>query len=103
LGMTGLPAPPNKNDFELGVSHFLDAGLRSRSDRWQIATDIFLETDIFLHMQHLWEIRREADLTGGKSLAGVPVINVNNNCATGGTALYLAKMLVQVQTTSHQK
>jgi len=26
---------------------------------------------------------------------GVPVINVNNNCATGGTALYLAKLLVQ--------
>ncbi|KAJ1480818.1 thiolase-like protein [Baffinella frigidus] len=28
-------------------------------------------------------------------MTGVPVINVNNNCATGGTALYLAKMLVQ--------
>ena len=30
-----------------------------------------------------------------RTAPGVPVINVNNNCATGGTALYLAKLLVQ--------
>lgn len=28
-------------------------------------------------------------------LTGIPVINVNNNCATGSTALYVAKQMIQ--------
>lgn len=42
-----------------------------------------------------------ADSTAGQSvmydlgLTGIPVINVNNNCATGSTALFLARQAVQ--------
>lgn len=28
-------------------------------------------------------------------LTGIPVVNVNNNCSTGSTALYLAKTAIQ--------
>ena len=28
-------------------------------------------------------------------LTGIPVINVNNNCSTGSTALYLARQAVE--------
>ena len=28
-------------------------------------------------------------------LSGIPVVNVNNNCSTGSTALYLARRFVQ--------
>src|ERR671923_1698319 len=31
----------------------------------------------------------------GLGLTGIPVYNVNNNCATGSTALYMAKQLVE--------
>src|ERR1700739_2447134 len=31
----------------------------------------------------------------GIGLTGIPVINVNNNCATGSTALYLARQAVE--------
>lgn len=31
----------------------------------------------------------------GVGLTGIPVVNVNNNCATGSTALYLARQAVQ--------
>jgi sterol carrier protein 2 len=31
----------------------------------------------------------------GLGLTGVPVYNVNNNCATGSTALYMAKQFVE--------
>lgn len=31
----------------------------------------------------------------GVGLTGIPVINVNNNCATGSTALYLARQAVE--------
>ncbi|MDB5869496.1 MAG: lipid-transfer protein, partial [Polaromonas sp.] len=42
------------------------------------------------------------DSTAGQSalyrvgLTGIPIINVNNNCATGSTALYLARQLVEL-------
>lgn len=28
-------------------------------------------------------------------MTGIPIINVNNNCSTGSTALYMAKQLIQ--------
>lgn len=42
------------------------------------------------------------DSTAGQSaiyrvgMSGIPVINVNNNCATGSTALYLARQIVEL-------
>ena len=42
-----------------------------------------------------------ADSTAGQrvlydvGMTGIPVINVNNNCATGSTALYLARQAVE--------
>ena len=42
-----------------------------------------------------------ADSTAGQrvlyelGMTGIPVVNVNNNCATGSTALYLARQAVQ--------
>ena len=42
-----------------------------------------------------------ADSTAGQSalyrvgLTGIPIVNVNNNCSTGSTALYLARQLVE--------
>lgn len=43
-----------------------------------------------------------ADSTAGQSalyrvgLTGIPIINVNNNCSTGSTALFLARQLVEL-------
>lgn len=31
----------------------------------------------------------------GLGLTGIPIINVNNNCATGSTALFMARQLVE--------
>ena len=31
----------------------------------------------------------------GLGLTGIPVINVNNNCSTGSTALYLARQAIE--------
>lgn len=31
----------------------------------------------------------------GLGLTGIPITNVNNNCATGSTALFMAKQLVE--------
>lgn len=28
-------------------------------------------------------------------LTGIPIVNVNNNCATGSTALFMARQLIQ--------
>ncbi|MDP1026991.1 lipid-transfer protein [Sphingomonas sp. KR1UV-12] len=42
-----------------------------------------------------------ADSTAGQSalyrlgLTGIPIVNVNNNCSTGSTALYLARQMVE--------
>ena len=44
-----------------------------------------------------------ADSTAGQSAlyrvgrTGIPVVNVNNNCSTGSTALYLARQLVELE------
>ena len=35
----------------------------------------------------------------GLGLSGVPIINVNNNCATGSSALYLARQAVEAGMT----
>lgn len=43
-----------------------------------------------------------ADSTAGQSafyrvgVTGIPIVNVNNNCATGSTALYLARQIVEL-------
>lgn len=43
-----------------------------------------------------------ADSTAGQSvlyrvgMTGIPVVNVNNNCSTGSTALYLARQMVEL-------
>lgn len=31
----------------------------------------------------------------GLGLTGIPIINVNNNCATGSTALFMARQLIE--------
>src|SRR5947209_442086 len=31
----------------------------------------------------------------GLGLTGIPIVNVNNNCSTGSSALYLAKQFVE--------
>jgi sterol carrier protein 2 len=31
----------------------------------------------------------------GVGMTGIPIVNVNNNCSTGSTALYLARQAVQ--------
>src|SRR5580704_8190527 len=42
-----------------------------------------------------------ADSTAGQSAiyrvgcTGIPIVNVNNNCSTGSTALYLARLMVE--------
>jgi sterol carrier protein 2 len=43
-----------------------------------------------------------ADSTAGQSalyrvgMTGIPVVNVNNNCATGSTALYMARQMIEL-------
>jgi acetyl-CoA acetyltransferase len=43
-----------------------------------------------------------ADSTAGQSalyrvgLTGIPIVNVNNNCASGSAALYLARQMIEL-------
>lgn len=53
-------------------------------------------------VQHAYAGYIYADSTAGQSAlyrvgaTGIPVVNVNNNCATGSTALYLGRQLVEL-------
>ena len=48
------------------------------------------------------------DSTAGQSalyrvgITGIPIVNVNNNCSTGSTALYLARQMVELGAASSQ-
>ena len=54
-------------------------------------------------VQHVYAGYVYADSTAGQAVAyglglsGVPIVNVNNNCSTGSTALYLARQAVETE------
>lgn len=55
-----------------------------------------------LHLLHFFVFFYTGDSTCGQraiyhslGLTGIPIINVNNNCSTGSTALFLARQLIQ--------
>ncbi len=57
--------------------------------------------DTQVHLTHICHYYYPGDSTCGQraiyqlGLTGVPVYNVNNNCATGSTALFMAKQFVE--------
>ena len=40
-------------------------------------------------------VRHGRTVVYGLGLTGIPVYNVNNNCSTGSTALFMAKQLIE--------
>ena len=68
---------------EAGEKALADAGVAYTRDRTG-------RRRLRLRRVHLWPARR---LPAG--LTGVPVYNVNNNCSTGSTALFMGKQLIE--------
>lgn len=80
----------------------------SQSGSWdEMAEDAIrqalADADIdYAEIQHAYAGYVYGDSTAGQSAVyrvgctGIPVINVNNNCATGSTALFLARQLIEL-------
>ena len=88
VGMTKFEKPGSKDwDYpamakEAGNKALADAGVRY--DQIQQAAVGYCYGDSTAGERAVYEL----------GITGIPVFNVNNNCATGSTALYLAKQLV---------
>jgi acetyl-CoA acetyltransferase len=79
-----------------------------RSDGWETMAETAIRLALadarldFRLVQHAYAGFVYADSTAGQAAiyrvgaTGIPIVNVNNNCATGSTALYLARQLVEL-------
>ena len=89
VGMTKFEKPGGKDwDYpdmakEAGTNALTDAGIRY-DEIEQVAVG-YCYGDSTAGQRALYEI----------GVSGVPVVNVNNNCATGSSALYLAKRFIE--------
>jgi len=78
------------------------------SDDWDVMAEAAIRMALddsgvdYRHVQQAYAGYVYADSTAGQSalyrvgITGIPVVNVNNNCATGSTALYLARQIVEL-------
>lgn len=78
-----------------------------RSDDWDIMAEQAIRLALadarlgYEQVQQAYAGYVYADSTAGQSalyrvgLTGIPIVNVNNNCSTGSTALYLARQMVE--------
>jgi acetyl-CoA acetyltransferase len=89
VGMTKFEKPGVRDwDYpdmvrEAGTAALADAGIRYEHVRQAVAG--YCYGDSTCGQRAIYEL----------GLTGIPIYNVNNNCATGATALYLAKQLVE--------
>ncbi|GFZ98061.1 MULTISPECIES: lipid-transfer protein [Sphingobium] len=78
-----------------------------RSDDWDVMAEQAIRLALadagiaYGQVQQAYAGYVYADSTAGQSalyrvgLTGIPIVNVNNNCSTGSTALYLARQMVE--------
>src|SRR5687767_6260571 len=88
VGMTKFAKPGESEDYH---------GMASKAARAALA-DAGVE---YKHVEQAYAGYVYGDSTCGQravyeiGLTGIPVINVNNNCSTGSTALYLGRQAVE--------
>jgi acetyl-CoA acetyltransferase len=78
------------------------------SDPWDVMAEQAIRAALddagidYSHVQQAYAGYVYGDSTAGQSAiyrvgcTGVPIVNVNNNCATGSTALFLARQLIEL-------
>ena len=78
-----------------------------QSDDWDVMAEKAIRLALedagigYEHVQQAYAGYVYADSTAGQSAiyrvgcTGIPIVNVNNNCSTGSTALYLARQMVE--------
>ncbi|RWS16061.1 Non-specific lipid-transfer protein-like protein [Dinothrombium tinctorium] len=87
VGMTKFVKPSIKLDYPEMVKEAVSKALadaRITYDKVEHASVGFVYGDSASGQKALYEI----------GMTGIPIVNVNNNCATGSSALYLAKSLI---------
>src|SRR5687767_1605462 len=79
-----------------------------RSEDWDVMAEKAIRLALsdagigFEHVQQAYAGYVYADSTAGQSalyrvgMTGIPIVNVNNNCSSGSTALYLARQMVEL-------
>uniref|UniRef100_A0A8W8JS81 Thiolase N-terminal domain-containing protein n=1 Tax=Magallana gigas TaxID=29159 RepID=A0A8W8JS81_MAGGI len=89
VGMTKFEKPGRKDDFdypemakEAGTKALEDAGISY--DQIQHACVGYVYGDTTCGQRALYQL----------GMSGIPIYNVNNACATGSTALYMARNLI---------
>lgn len=94
VGMTKFEKPGGREwDYpdmakEAGTAALTDAGVRY--DEIEMAAVGYCYGDSTCGQRALYEV----------GVSGIPVVNVNNNCATGSSALYPAKSFIERSTRS---
>ncbi|ODV92322.1 hypothetical protein CANCADRAFT_84925 [Tortispora caseinolytica NRRL Y-17796] len=88
VGMTAFVKPRNKIPYEemgleAGTKALLDAGITY--DEVQFAAAGYCYGDSTSGQRVLYQL----------GMTSIPIVNVNNNCSTGSTALYLARQMVE--------
>ena len=90
VGMTKFEKPGRRDDWdypamarEAGTNALADAGIEYRQVRQAYAGYVYGESSS--GQRAVYEL----------GLTGIPVVNVNNNCSTGSTALFLATQAVR--------
>src|SRR3954471_4276856 len=88
VGMTKFEKPGSKDwDYpdmakESGTKALADAGIEYAEVEQAIAA--YCYGDSTAGQEAIYEI----------GMSGIPIVNVNNNCSTGSSALYLARQLI---------
>ncbi|RWS23859.1 Non-specific lipid-transfer protein-like protein, partial [Leptotrombidium deliense] len=88
VGMTKFAKPDRAKDYPEMVKEAVDKCLqdaRITYDKVEHASVGFVYGDSTCGQKALYEV----------GLTGIPIINVNNNCATGSSALYMAKSMIE--------
>src|SRR5579871_6501960 len=88
VGMTKFAKPGASEDYHVMASKAARAALEDSKVRYDEIGQVYagyVFGDSTCGQRSVYEL----------GLTGVPVINVNNNCATGSTALYLARQAVE--------
>src|SRR6476469_5643987 len=88
VGMTKFAKPGASEDYHVMASKAAKAALADAKvdyDKIQQAYAGYVFGDSTCGQRAIYEV----------GLTGIPIINVNNNCSTGSTALYLARQAIE--------
>ena len=89
VGMTPFAKPGNSEDWDVMAEKAIREALHDAGVSYDLIEQAYAG--------HVY-----GDSTAGQSalyrvgITGIPIVNVNNNCATGATALYLARQMVEL-------